>query len=126
MALKFYSTVLNVRDLQKSKTFWMAALGFKVRYENWDWVSLEDPDKEWAHLSLQLTNKPKTELNRLHFDLQADDAPAEVERLKALGATIKPAEYGPDPDYLVMPDPEDNEFCVVGDGLDDYRKEFGL
>ena len=122
MALQFTSTVLNVQDIKRARDFWSAALGFKVRNENWDWVSLEDPNKEWARLSLQLTDKPKTELNRLHFDLVADDPPAEVERLKSLGATIIPwAFYEPDSDFLVMTDPEGNEFCVIGDNLEQFR-----
>ena len=126
MSLQFFSTVLNVQDIKRARDFWSAALGFKVRNENWDWVLLEDPHKEWARLGLQLTDKPKKELNRLHFDLVSEDAPAEVERLKTLGATIIPWEfYAPDSDFLVLTDPEGNEFCVVGKDLDPYRKESG-
>lgn len=122
MALQFYSTVLNVQDLKRARDFWSAALGFKVRNENSDWVTLEDPNKEWARLALQLTDKPKTELNRLHFDLVADDAPAEVERLKSIGAIIIPwAFYEPDSDFLVMTDLEGNEFCVIGENLEQFR-----
>lgn len=86
MGLQFYSTVLNVQDLEKSKNFWKEALGFVVKHENYDWVSLRHPDKEWHVLSLQLTDKPKHGLNRYHFDLVADDAGVEVERLKGLGS----------------------------------------
>lgn len=122
MALQFYSTVLNVQDLKRARDFWSAALNFKVRNENQDWITLEDPDKEWARLALQLTDKPKTTLNRLHFDLVADDPPAEVERLKSLGAIIIPwAFYEPDSDFLVMTDPEGNEFCVIGSNLEQFR-----
>ena len=122
MALQFYSTVLNVQDLKRARDFWSAALGFKVRHENSDWVTLEAPNKEWARLALQLTDKPKTELNRLHFDLVADDAPAEVARLKSIGGIIIPwAFYEPDSDFLVMTDPEGNEFCVVGENLEQFR-----
>lgn len=122
MSLKFFSTVLNVQDIKRARDFWSAALGFRVHHENWDWVLLEDPNQEWARLGLQLTDKPKTELNRLHFDLVADDAPAEVERLKSIGATILPWEfYEPDSDFLVLTDPEGNEFCVIGENLEQFR-----
>jgi predicted enzyme related to lactoylglutathione lyase len=122
MALQFYSTVLNVQDLKRARDFWSAALGFKVRNENSDWITLEDPNKEWARLALQLTDKPKTALNRLHFDLVADDAPAEVERLKSIGAIIIPWPfYEPDSDFLVMTDLEGNEFCVIGENLEQFR-----
>jgi len=125
MGLQYYSTVLNVQDLQKSKKFWTEALGFVVKNENYDWISLRHPDKEWHVLSLQLTDKPKVGLNRYHFDLVAEDGPAEVERLKGLGATIVPWQfYESDSDFLVMADPEGNEFCVVAEdasGLEKYR-----
>jgi len=122
MGLQFFSTVLNVQDIKGARDFWSAALGFKVRNESADWVLLEDPGKDWARLGLQLTDKPKTELNRLHFDLVAEDAPAEVERLQKLGATIKPWEfYELNSDFLVMTDLEGNEFCVVGENLEPFR-----
>ena len=125
MGLEYYSTVLNVQDLERSKNFWKEALGFVVKQDNPDWVSLRHPDKEWHLLALQLTDKPKVGLNRYHFDLVAEDGPAEVERLKGLGATIIPWEfYEPDSDFLVMADPEGNEFCVCtrdGQALEPYR-----
>jgi predicted enzyme related to lactoylglutathione lyase len=127
MSLYLDSVVINVQDLENSKNFWQKALSFEVKHENKDWITLGEPEKDWAKLALQLTDKPKKELNRLHLDLKADDAPAEVERLKTLGATIIPWEhYEPDSDFLVMTDPEGNEFCVVGENLDSYRKEFSL
>ena len=122
MSLQFFSTVLNVTDMKRARDFWSAALGFKVRNENWDWVLLEDPNKDWARLGLQLTDKPKTDLNRIHFDLVAEDPPAEVERLKSIGATIIPwGFYEPDSDFLVMTDPDGNEFCVIGENLEQFR-----
>lgn len=113
MALEYYSTVLNVQDIKKARDFWKEALGFVVKRDGDDWVSLQHPTKEWHVLSLQLTDKPKVGLNRYHFDLFADDAPAEIERLKGLGASIVPWEfYDSDSDFVVMADPEGNEFCV--------------
>jgi len=47
--------------------------------------------------------------NRLHLDLHAVDAEAEVARLVALGGSIG-AEY---PGWVQLTDPEGNEFCVM-------------
>ena len=53
--------------------------------------------------------------NRLHLDLRPDDQAAEVARLEKLGA--KKIEIGqsadPDTTWVVMADPEGNEFCVL-------------
>ena len=51
----------------------------------------------------------KTVKNRLHFDLRAPDTMrGEVDRLRALGAAVL-QDHG---DFVVMQDPEGNEFCV--------------
>ena len=51
--------------------------------------------------------------NRLHFDLIPDsDQAAEVARLEAMGATR--ADIGQqDVTWVVMADPDGNEFCVL-------------
>jgi hypothetical protein len=55
----------------------------------------------------------KTIKNRLHLDFRPDDRDAEVDRLLALGATR--ADVGPGDDaWVVLADPEGNEFCVLG------------
>ena len=47
--------------------------------------------------------------NRVHLDLRADDAVAEVARLVGLGAVVA-HEYER---WVQMADPEGNEFCVL-------------
>ena len=53
--------------------------------------------------------------NRLHLDLRPDNQDTEVVRLEKLGA--KKIEIGqstdPDTTWVVMADPEGNEFCVL-------------
>jgi hypothetical protein len=50
--------------------------------------------------------------NRLHIDLNPSDQQAEVQRLLALGATRTGIGQG-DARWVVMADPEGNEFCVL-------------
>ena len=50
--------------------------------------------------------------NRVHFDLCPNDQAAEVRRLEALGA--RRVDIGQiDVPWVVMADPEGNEFCVL-------------
>ncbi|MFC4909602.1 VOC family protein [Actinomadura gamaensis] len=58
--------------------------------------------------------------NRLHLDLESEDPEAEQARIEALGGR-RLTEYDPG-GFLVMADPEGNEFCVIPKGpveLDD-------
>ncbi len=48
----------------------------------------------------------------MHLDLYTDDQAAEVERLTRLGARALRHQPEPGNDYIVMTDPEGNEFCV--------------
>ncbi|MDP9313329.1 MAG: VOC family protein [Chloroflexota bacterium] len=113
MGLYVGSTVINVTDVERATAFWTAALGYVVRSPGTDFVGLTDPHRRWSNVSLQLTDKPKQGLNRLHLDLYAADQAAEVARLLALGATRIPWEYPPDADFVVLTDPDGNEFCVI-------------
>jgi hypothetical protein len=54
----------------------------------------------------------KTVKNRLHLDLRPEDQAAEVERLIGLGAKRVDIGQG-SPTWVVLADPEGNEFCVL-------------
>ncbi|HLV53992.1 MAG TPA: VOC family protein [Actinotalea caeni] len=47
--------------------------------------------------------------NRVHVDLTAADPPAEVARLRGLGASVVAEHEG----LVVLADPEGNEFCLL-------------
>lgn len=51
--------------------------------------------------------------NRLHIDLRPDDQDWEVSRLESLGAQRVSIGQGPDVTWVVMADPDGNEFCVL-------------
>jgi catechol 2,3-dioxygenase-like lactoylglutathione lyase family enzyme len=114
VGIEIGSTVINVLDLERARAFWTAALGYVSRDPEWDdptFAVLCPPGRDWSNVSLQLARKPKSGRNRVHLDLYADDQAAEVARL---GATrVEPWPYKEGADYVVMADPDGNEFCVV-------------
>lgn len=55
----------------------------------------------------------KTVKNRIHLDLRPDDQAAEVQRLTAMGARRVDIGQSDDVTWVVLADPEDNEFCVL-------------
>ncbi len=103
---------------------WAKAEG--IPPERWNDVSAaEDPEGIRPRLFFQKVPEGKTAKNRMHLDLSASPGPgtpleekkrlvdAEVERLKALGATDERGAIEERGSYWVrMNDPEGNEFCV--------------
>jgi catechol 2,3-dioxygenase-like lactoylglutathione lyase family enzyme len=111
MAIRIGSTVINCADLETMTAFWARALGLTPS-------SLE-PEDDFrvlrggrVNLSLQVAETPVLARDQMHLDLYADDQAAQVERLVGLGATVVRHHEDPDDDYVVMRDPEGNEFCV--------------
>lgn len=51
--------------------------------------------------------------NRLHLDLRPKDQAAEVARLEQLGARRVDVGQAADASWVVMADPDGNEFCVL-------------
>lgn len=90
-------------------------------------VYLVDPDGEGPRIFFQRVPENKVIKNRIHLDLKVTQGratplverraqvDAEVKRLVAMGATKLPStEFPPDLDhyFVVLQDPEGNEFCV--------------
>jgi hypothetical protein len=72
-------------------------------------VLVEPPTPGAPRLFFTLVPEPKTVKNRVHLDLRAADVEAEVARLIGLGAT----ELARVEDWVVLADPEGNEFDVL-------------
>ena len=106
--------VLDCADPDRVASFWAAALGYERFGAAGPYRSLVDPDGGSPKLILQHVAEPKTVKNRLHLDLQVDDIEVEAARLVELGAVrLAPeafSEHGTS--WIVMADPEGNEFCV--------------
>jgi predicted enzyme related to lactoylglutathione lyase len=68
-----------------------------------------------SKLYFQRVPEPKMVKNRMHICLQPEVLrDQEVERIRALGATIVSDQREPDgTGWVVLADPEGNEFCVV-------------
>jgi len=111
------TVVLNVRDMQRAVRFWEAALGYRQREAHLDseFMMLVDPDGAGLPVSLQLSDSDPKEPVRVHLDLYTDQQQRQVERLVGLGASrVEDWPYPPDADFVVLRDPDGNEFCVIG------------
>ncbi len=111
--------VINVQDMDRAVTFWCAALGYRPREQAWDpdFMMLIDPQGTRIPVSLQLAQAPPREPVRVHVDLYTSEQARHVDRLIGLGATrITDWPYPDDADFIVLRDPDDNEFCVIDHG----------
>jgi hypothetical protein len=104
-------------DPRRIADFWQAALGWRRTHEDDDEVALEPPagspeDGVSPDLLFLRVPEDKSLKNRLHLDLRPVDQDAEVARLESLGARHADVGQG-DQTWVVLADPDGNEFCVL-------------
>jgi len=96
----------------------ISVLGYSVpSLADWDNDGLNDlivgeGDRD-IRIGFQNVPEDKVLKNRVHVDLSAPDEEAEARRIEALGATRLWVSEDPDDPFVVLADPEGNEFCVV-------------
>jgi len=114
--LRVGTVVVNVQDMQRGVRFWTAALGYRQREREADpeFMMLVHPEGDGIPVSLQLAESPPREPVRLHLDLYTGEQARHVDRLVELGASrVEDWPYPEDPDFVVLRDPDGNEFCVI-------------
>jgi catechol 2,3-dioxygenase-like lactoylglutathione lyase family enzyme len=118
MELRIQSLCIDTTDPAALARFWQSALGWRRTYEDDDEVVLEPPagspeDGVVPDLLFLRVPEEGSGKNRLHLDLRPMDQAAEVARLEELGARRADVGQGADVSWVVMADPDGNEFCVL-------------
>lgn len=126
MTLRWYSLEVDCKNPASLSRWWADLLGWDIVFEADDEVAVapgymldEALPREQRGPGLVFVPVPedKQVKNRLHIDLAPgpdDDQEAEVARLEERGA--RRVNVGQDEDdvtWVVMADPEGNEFCVL-------------
>ncbi len=127
MTSRHTETAVDCHDPRRLAEFWCAALDYVVLDATDDLVEIgparvSDAERLGdirtgpvvASLTFARVPEAKTVKNRLHLDLSPvdTDQATEVERLLGLGATHADVGQG-DASWVVLADPEGNEFCVL-------------
>jgi hypothetical protein len=126
MASRLTELAIDCADPHGLARFWCSVLGYAVQDEGDGIVTIGSPvvpesRSDLASVPVTLTfaqvPEPKTAKNRLHLDLSPTDREqeAEVRRLLDLGARHVDVGQG-DQTWVVLADPEGNEFCVLAGG----------
>jgi Glyoxalase-like domain len=135
--------VFDCADPARVGTFWRQALGYVETtppegYASWEELgaagevpadrigyAIVDPDGARPSIFFQLVPEPKVAKNRVHLDIKLSAGvarPSEEERrrieagvapLVELGAAVLRRNQDPEDWFIVMQDPEGNEFCLV-------------
>ncbi|QNN53996.1 VOC family protein [Nocardioides mesophilus] len=121
MTSRFTELAIDCADPEGLARFWCAVLGYEVLDTDDGLFTIGPqpiPDAQRGPVPPTLTfarvPETKTVKNRLHLDVNPTDRDQadEVRRLLGLGA--RPADVGQrDASWVVLADPEGNEFCVL-------------
>lgn len=114
MTVRISDIVVDCQNARLAATFWCAALGYRIADSDDTCVAVTGDPSAPTLLFLE-SNDPKTAKNRIHLDVCPTDGTTrddEIARLESLGATlIDVGQTGGS--WVVMADPDGNEFCVM-------------
>jgi hypothetical protein len=116
MVSRVIAVAVDCHDAERCAAFWCAALDTAVdgRWRDAHGVEyVQIKAGEGLLLVFQPVPEERSGKNRLHLDLapESGSQDAEVARLLGLGATRLADE--PEHPWVVLADPEGNEFCVL-------------
>jgi predicted enzyme related to lactoylglutathione lyase len=101
--------IIDCHDPERLAVFWGALLGRPVAGRMGPYVFLKREND--LAVGFQRSTEPKNGKNRIHLDLGSADPAAEQRRVECLGGRrLEGYEEG---GFLVMADPEGNEFCLI-------------
>ena len=116
-----YNITFNAVRPRELARFWSSVTGYPITDEHDDFVRLRAPDERGVrHILFFRVEDPTPGKNRVHVDLAASDPLAEIARLLVLGATLEDDLTDGQPTWrgghgtkwVVLHDPEANEFCL--------------
>jgi hypothetical protein len=128
MSSRLASIAIDAINPRAVADFWCAVLNWQVVDEETGIISIGPPDDSWPSIDVIAVPEGKTIKNRLHFDLRADGVSTaeELARLLALGAQRRDVGQGRDVSWVVLGDPEGNEFCLLSRSVQDLEQEQAL
>jgi predicted enzyme related to lactoylglutathione lyase len=118
---RMHASILNITfdcaDARAQALFWAAVTGWSAEERDATPGHVEyavvPPGEGAPRLYFTTVPEPKAAKNRVHLDLlpPGDDPKAELARVLRLGAAVASSQP-PGASWLVLTDPEGNEFCL--------------
>jgi hypothetical protein len=115
MTSRLTNICIDAADPLSLAHFWCAVLGWEVADQSDQGVSIAPVDGGCPVIDILPVPEPKLDKNRLHLDLRADgiSTSEELKRLLELGASTVDVGQSPEATWVVLADPEGNEFCLL-------------
>jgi predicted enzyme related to lactoylglutathione lyase len=113
VTLRFDEICIDARDATALGEWWAGLLGWQHDIDDDGDVRLHPPAGQgppWIFIS---SSDDKVVKNRIHLDFRPDDQQAEVDRVIGLGAQHVDIGQTGDESWVVLADPEGNEFCIL-------------
>jgi len=108
------SIVVDANDWRRVADFWIAALGYRELETGESGVEIVGDRDGDPMLSFVTVPEAKTVKNRVHLDVRPTGSMTEeVERVTALGGTVRGYIEEGGSFWTQMRDPEGNEFCIL-------------
>lgn len=116
MACIFSELVIDSAQPERIARWWADVLDYRITEADEEQIEIAGPAGSGPTLVFVRVPERKTVKNRLHIDLSATDREqeAELERLEELGAERADVGQGEDAGWVVLRDPDGNEFCLLG------------
>lgn len=108
--------VVDCVDPATMSRFWTLAAGWPVTRSDEHLIALRSASGEGPFLELLRSAEPKQVKNRVHLDIApfaGDDHAANVTALQAAGAKLADVGQSGKESWVVMSDPDGQEFCVL-------------
>lgn len=113
MSLEWEQVVVDAADPVTLGRWWAEVLGWVVINDSTEEFEIRpSKDRLPGLLFVHVPERP-TGKNRLHLDFRPVDQEAEVARFLVHGARRADVGQG-DQSFVVLSDPEENEFCILG------------
>lgn len=121
MTAFIYNVTFDATQPRLLGHFWSDVTGYPIADERDEFVRLRAPDRRGVrHILFFQVDDPTPGKNRVHVDLAAREPNAEIARIIGLGAShVDPPQDGKPrwregngTKWVVLRDPEGNEFCI--------------
>lgn len=107
--------MVNAADPERLAGFWSSLLGTPVSSRSGDFLWLAPAAPGAPRLAFQKVPDATEGRRRLHLDIHGPDASAIRAHAESLGAAFVERHNIADFHWVVMHDPEGNEFCIAAD-----------
>jgi predicted enzyme related to lactoylglutathione lyase len=113
--VRFREVVIDCADPPALARWWSGFTGYELRTDHEDWATIANEDQSMI-IGFQQVPEGKVVKNRVHLDFSTADEESAAREIEAMGATRRWVSENPDDPFVVLADPEGNEFCLIRGG----------